>query len=242
MNLHQRRLDGEPAGDGTGRRQASSSGASRDLLSAMTDAARENPVSAALIGLGALWLFMGGNNTSLLGGHGRKSLLGGVAQGAGSVAQGAAGAAGSAASAVSSGMSGLTETVSTAAERVSEYVGDKLHGVDAEAAYRNPSFGNDADVAENWEPSGYPSSLSLMRQNLRDLFERHPVALGIAGLALGAGVAASFPVTTAERDTLGEAGKAVRNRLSAAADQAKELAGAVADEIRQQGTGSAGTP
>lgn len=231
MNLHQRRFDSAPSGRN-----------GRDLLSTVTDAARENPVSAALIGLGALWLFMGGNNTSLLGGHGRKSLLGSMAHGAGNVAQGAAGAAGSAAAAVSSGVSGLTESVGTAAERVSDYVSDKLHGVDAEAAYRNPSFSNEMNGTEEWEPSGYSSSMSLMRQNLRDLFERHPVALGIAGLALGAGVAASFPVTATERDTLGEAGKAVRNRLSAAADQAKEMAGAVADEMRQQGAGGAGRP
>lgn len=224
MNLHQRRFDRESFDGGTG---------GGDMVSTITRAARENPVSAALIGLGALWLFMGGNKTSLLGGHGRRSLLGTVAHGAGSMAQGAAEAAGTAASAVSSGVGSVTETVSTAAGRMGEYMSDKLHGVDAQSAYRNPAFDNDADVAENWEPSGYSSSMGLMRENLRDLFERHPVALGIAGLALGAGVAASIPVTATERDTLGEAGKAVRNRLSAAADQAKELASAAAEELRQ---------
>ena len=38
------------------------------FISALQDAARENPVSAALIGMGVLWLFMGGGNTSLFGG------------------------------------------------------------------------------------------------------------------------------------------------------------------------------
>src|SRR6188472_1337263 len=42
------------------------------FISALQDAARENPVSAALIGMGVLWLFI--SNTSLFGG-GRKSIL-----------------------------------------------------------------------------------------------------------------------------------------------------------------------
>ena len=45
------------------------------FISALQDAARENPVSAALIGMGVLWLFMGGSNTSLFGGGGRKSIF-----------------------------------------------------------------------------------------------------------------------------------------------------------------------
>src|ERR1700747_1782224 len=47
---------------------------SGDFVNSLQDAARENPVSAALIGMGVLWLFMGGSNTSLFGG-GRKSIL-----------------------------------------------------------------------------------------------------------------------------------------------------------------------
>jgi hypothetical protein len=42
-----------------------------DLMTSLTDAVRENPVPAALIGMGALWLFMGGGNMSLFGGRGR---------------------------------------------------------------------------------------------------------------------------------------------------------------------------
>lgn len=192
-----------------------------DMFTALADAARDNPLPAALIGLGALWLFAGGSNTSLLGGHGRRSLLGTVAEGAGSVAQGAAHAAGQAAATVTSGVSGIAGTVSNAAGQVGDYVSGALQGSGALA-----------------QPDSRPSSpAGMMRQNLADLFERHPIALGIAGLALGAGVAASLPLTVTERDTLGEAGKAVRGRLSEAADQAKQFAGAMAEELHRHGPG-----
>jgi hypothetical protein len=65
---------------------------------------------------------------------------------------------------------------------------------------------------------------------MQNLFERHPVALGLAGLALGAGVAASLPLTETER----EAGEAVRSKVSETASQAKEIAGAVAEEVKRQ--------
>jgi hypothetical protein len=46
-----------------------------DFVSALQDAVRENPISAALIGMGVLWLFTGGSSTSLFGGGGRKSIF-----------------------------------------------------------------------------------------------------------------------------------------------------------------------
>src|SRR6476659_7365246 len=53
-----------------------------DFVGALQDAVRENPISAALIGMGVLWMFMGGSNTSLFGGGGRKSVFRAAARGA----------------------------------------------------------------------------------------------------------------------------------------------------------------
>jgi len=39
-----------------------------DFFDSLQDAVRENPISAALIGMGVLWMFMGGSKTSLFGG------------------------------------------------------------------------------------------------------------------------------------------------------------------------------
>jgi len=55
---------------------------SGDFVNALQDAVRDNPISAALIGMGVLWMFMGGSNTSLFGGGGRKSIFRSVGQSA----------------------------------------------------------------------------------------------------------------------------------------------------------------
>lgn len=232
-----------------------------EMVGTLTGAVKENPVSAALIGMGALWLFMGGGNMSLLGGHGRSSLLGTVASGAGSVAHGAGEAARGTAQAVghmgSSGTTGVSTTVGGFAESVSEaasymneymseYVSGGAGGVDAESASRNPTFSGDQTGdgsfdRDSWGASRF-SPLSGMRNNMQDLFERHPVALGVAGLALGAGIAASLPLSARERDTLGKANEALRSKLGEAAEQARHMASAVADEVQQGVRGQSGTP
>ena len=73
---------------------------------------------------------------------------------------------------------------------------------------------------------------------MTDLFDRHPLALGLAGLALGMGVAASLPLTEQERETLGKARDAVGEKVAEAAEQAKDFAGSVMTEAKQQGLGS----
>ena len=196
----------------SGRRQG-------DFIGALTDAVRDNPMSAALIGVGALWLYMGGNRTSLAGGSGRTSLVGAVAHGASEVGHGAAHAAGRMGSAVSSGVS-----------NAADYVRESVAGVDAEAAYHNSrhsSYGNG-------------STIGRVQQNMREMFERHPVAIGLAGLAIGAGMAASLPLTRKERQVMGPAGEAVQDRLGDVAERARAMADAAVDEVRHQSAGNGG--
>src|ERR1700674_5658728 len=62
--------------DGHGERAGTTASRSgSDFVNALQDAVRENPISAALIGMGVLWMFIGGSNTSLFGGGGRKSIF-----------------------------------------------------------------------------------------------------------------------------------------------------------------------
>ena len=56
------------------------------------------------------------------------------------------------------------------------------------------------------------------------------MALGLAGLAMGAGLAPSLPLTETEC----EPGDLRRSKVSETASQAKDVAGAVADEVRRQ--------
>ena len=143
-----------------------------DIIGAFTDAVRDNPLPAALIGMGALWLFMGGNKVSLLGGHHRTSLLGAVAHGAGDVAQGATHMAGRMGSAVASGVSstassvgsGVSETasrVSDAAGRMGDYVRGAVHGVDAQSEYHTLRDDQD-EWGAGYERSGHEEGSSRM--------------------------------------------------------------------------------
>lgn len=239
MNLHDRnRTPGYPYRSGR-----------PDILTSVADAARENPLSAALIGIGAVWLFMGGNHMSLRGGHGRTSIIGAAAHGAGSVASGtahmASGAAhgvARAASAVASGVSstasGLTESVSHGASRVGDYVSGALHGVDAQSEYRNADLSGEGGGYGNGSNGHGHRGTSGIGESFANLLDRHPLALGLAGLALGMGVAASLPVTETEREALGKVRDAAGDKVAEATEQAKEFAGAVAKEVKQQGFGS----
>lgn len=206
----------------------------RDFIGAITDAASRNPVPAALIGLGALWLFMGGRNTTLLGGPGRTSVIGVAGHGVGSAASGAVHAAERAGSAVSSGVSaaasGLADTVSSA----SDYVRGAMHGVDARSAYRNADLSGEGN-GEPFRPyRSHYTSASALRENMTRLFDDHPLVLGIAGLALGMGVAASLPLTQQEQETLGKARDKVGEKLGETAEQAKDLASSAVEEAKQQ--------
>ncbi|WP_421696107.1 hypothetical protein [Aestuariivirga sp.] len=217
-------------------------GASSDILGTVTDAVRENPMSAALIGMGALWLFMGGNGSPLSAARGGGALLRNVASGAGSMAKGTTHAASrmgnSVASTVASTASNVAETVGDAAGRLGEYVSGSVRGVDANSEYRNANVADGMGDDESATGYGVGAAVSSYRGSMQDMLERYPLALGVAGLALGAGIAASLPLSSTERETLGKVGEAARSKIDEVTGQAREIAGAVADEVRQHATGT----
>lgn len=129
------------------------------------------------------------------------------------------------ASGVSSTVGGFAEAVSDTANRMGDYVGSTLHGVDAQSEYRNPNFSGSESRSSLSDMTGE------MTSGLKDMFTRHPMALGVAGLALGAAIAASLPLTETERDTLGKAKEAARDKLGDVAAQAKDMASAAVDEV-----------
>jgi hypothetical protein len=81
------------------------------------------------------------------------------------------------------------------------------------------------------------------RSNVADLFESQPLALGALGVALGAGLAASLPITSAEADLLGEASASLQrvtrgiagDPIERANDVVSGVATTVAQEVRTQG-------
>jgi pyruvate/2-oxoglutarate/acetoin dehydrogenase E1 component len=76
-----------------------------------------------------------------------------------------------------------------------------------------------------------------VRSNLSDLFKAQPLALGVIGIAIGAGMAAALPATEIEADYLGETSDAVRKKAAQFAaeqtDRATTVAGNVVEAVKK---------
>ena len=226
---------------------------SSDFVSALQQAVRENPTSAALIGMGVLWMFMGGSNMSLFGGGGRKSILRRVGQGAGEaggVVRDTAARIGSsvghmadaAAETVSHVAGGVREASSTIAERGSRTAGQAADAVSSIYDVTTNAASHAVDTVSNAATSAAHAMQetgarwgSTFQQNIGELFERQPLLLGAVGIAIGAGIAASIPTTEAENKVMGEASDFVRDAVTEKATQARRMADAALQEAKAQG-------
>jgi hypothetical protein len=225
-----------------------------NFLAALQDAVRENPVPAALIGMGVVWMFMGGGNVSHFGGSGRKSLFGTAAQGAqqvtGAVRQaGALGAhhIGQAAQAMTepawqagtAAAATLGDAASRTAARTTDAVSSGYQATAETASQTAETIANAAGTAARMVQETTANWGGGVQRNLADLLDRQPLMLGAIGLAIGAGIAASLPITDTEKRVMGDASASVRDEVSEkAADltgQVKEIADAALDEAKNQG-------
>ena len=222
---------------------------SGDFFNSLQDAVRENPISAALIGMGMLWMFMGGSNTSLFGGGGRKSIFRGVGQGAeevGNVGRDTAARIGSsvahAAETVSHVAGGVREASATVAEHGSRTAGQAADAVASAYDATTNAASRAADTLSNTATSAAHAMQetgtewgNTVQQSIGELFERQPLLLGAVGIAIGAGIAASIPTTEAENKVMGGLSDFVRDAVSEKAAQVKEMADAAVHEAKAQG-------
>jgi hypothetical protein len=198
-----------------------------DFFRSLGDATSRNPVAAALIGMGALWLFMGGSRTSLF------STISGSEQNPRT--SGATG--GLAYAAQSAGVIGrkVGETVSKAASRVSDAISSAHESVGAETS-------RTAEMAPHsvHEASQRASSrlVRTAQQDLAALYERQPLLLGALGIAIGAGIAAAFPATEFERSIAGEASDEIKAKASSFASEglgkAETVAKKAVDQVKRE--------
>jgi hypothetical protein len=190
-----------------------------DFMKDLGDAARRNPVSTALIGMGLLWLFTGGKSVGRASDLFRsarldrlpdtaKTALGNVRSGLGTGAESLREAANSTLSRVSDG-------ASTTLDQASHFAQSMREGDAFQAA----------------------------RENLTELFRAQPLALGAIGLAIGAGIAGALPGTDVENTYLGEVSETVKSKTAEIAGQQADKAAtlatdamdAAAEEARRQG-------
>lgn len=229
-----------------------------DFIGELNEAIRQNPVPAALIGMGVLWLFMGGARKTVLGGAAGSlfSGLGYGAQQAGGLAyRGAQGVGG----AISAGVSGIAETAgevgSQAASAVRSAAG-ALSGAASQTASQVADTASAAyDAAGNMVSSAGDAmsktsgshtvrdSGSQMgkgfQQTLADMFAQQPLLLGAVGIAVGAAIAASMPASDTENRLMGGTADQLKDQAqelwSETAKRAEAMASKGLEEAKAQG-------
>jgi hypothetical protein len=192
------------------------------------EAAQNNPLSTALIGMGAVWLFASRTR------HGedliRRIRIDRLPDAARDAWEGTR-------------SNFRPERVREAARSASNAVRDRGEEVADQVADAGKRFARAAaDYADDL-PDRASSLFEDARDNLGEMFRSQPLAIGAVGLAIGAAIAAALPTTETEAEYLGETSDFVKDKASELAGEGVEratevgakVAKAVADEARQQG-------
>jgi hypothetical protein len=212
----------------------------RDFFDNLTQAVQDNPISAALIGMGTLWLLAGGSSTSLLG-KGEKSIIRSrdpvVSSGQDadwlrpSVAPDNANAM--ATGSVGSRIDGVARNATTVLGEAAAVV-HRSASESASQAVNSVSSTYDAGLANTSKAlQSARYRLSGMQQIVADTFEQQPLLLGAIGLAVGAGIAAALPGTAAENRLMGDTSEVVKSQVKGFVDDKSRQAEVVARDIIQ---------
>jgi len=179
-----------------------------DFLKDLGDAARRNPVSTALIGMGLLWLFTGGKPVGRAGDLFR-----------------------------SAGLNRLPDTATEALGNVGSRLGAGAESVrDIANSTVREGAGSTLDQASDFAKSMREGdAFQAARENLTELFRAQPLALGAIGLAIGAGIAAALPGTDVENSYLGEVSETVKSKTAELAGQQVDKAATLANDAMDAG-------
>ncbi len=171
----------------------------------LRDAATRNPISAALIGMGVVWMLTGAKSPAAAGSALRSAGVARIPDVLDSVQAGLKERAGSVADAATSTFDAVRSRGASTIDNVVDY---------GRGAMTEPG-----------------AMLENARDGLSDLFRAQPLALGAIGLAIGAGIAAALPKTDVEAAYLGEVSKTVKTQAAEIAGQQVEKATALANDV-----------
>jgi hypothetical protein len=201
------------------------SATSRDFVNDLGNAVRANPLPAALIGMGLIWLFTAGRSPA-------KAAFGSAVDGFSGVGSRMSESAGTLGQSIS-------DTVASAGDSIRSGSAIAVQNISGAAS----SLGASTHDLVRSAPAIDGQFFSAARSNLTDLMQRQPLLLGAIGLAIGAGVAASLRITATETDLLGDVSADFQGRtrdfasgqIRRATNLVDGVATAVAEEVRVQG-------
>jgi len=125
----------------------------------------------------------------------------------------------------------LPEGISRVADTAREYASDVGKTVNETAGHYASAAG---EYVEDTRRAIMDESGRIAEQTqstIERIVREQPIAVAIAGLAAGAAVAAAFPATQVERDTLGSAGKRLSEAATSAGDSLSEAASAAGERL-----------
>jgi len=129
---------------------------------------------------------------------------------------------------------GLSQTASKATEYVSDVAGQAKETVAGYATSAGAAVRQAGETVSDRSQQVFQGVQSTAQSGLDRVLSEQPLAVAIAGLGLGAALAAAFPATDIERETLGSVGAEIKERAEQIGGQLKDAASAAGDEIKAQ--------
>lgn len=207
------------------------SGSQGSFMDGLTAAARENPLAAALIGGGALWLLIGSDKL--------KNAAGSVTSAAAPLVDLGAHAQRSASSTSEDTYSSMRNRASRMQDETSRGINETVRG--ARTAASDAMSGAAETISERFDEGvagaremfdrlgrALPrkETLRQAQSSLSDLLERQPLVLGAVGLAIGAAVAGALAKSDLEDEWAGDLSDGLKRDL-------KKRAAAVSQSVRE---------
>jgi hypothetical protein len=200
-----------------------------DFVQDLAQAARRNPLAAALIGGGVLWLF-GGRAVQAASSVASYSLQDGERADVAPVET---------RSALKAGARAAGDNVAAATSKLQSGASAAFDEARRFGREQADTVGEYAREYARSVPETGAEMFGSLRSNLADVMERQPLALGVIGLLLGAGIAAALPPTALETDYLGESSEMVKEKAAQFASEKAARARTIAEEALNAATGEA---
>ncbi len=126
----------------------------------------------------------------------------------------------------------IPEGISQAADNARDYASNVSRTVGEQARSFAAAAGEYVEGARDTIKNQSGRIAQQTQSTIERIVREQPLAIAIAGLAAGAAVAAAFPATRVERETLGEAAKRLGQVASSAGERFSEAASAAGERLK----------